>query len=204
MADKKCNIVFSGKLAQGSKPSEVLSRICTVLGLEGAEVRELFKPGAGAIIGKGLDAGTAYALREKLQSAGVICTVQDIAPAVTREPEREPRRGVEQEGRSLGEQVNSRPAPNRTGAPRTLSPDGNLRRRRNKKGPGYFPLLSRLFFWQLSPAQGGGPTRPGWHPQAPHSPPIPALPKYWRGSSTRRPWMPLRERPGAKWNYGSR
>jgi hypothetical protein len=81
VADKKFNIVFSGKLAEGSKPPEVLNSLSAALELETTQVRDLFKPGAGAIIRKDLDRGTADALFEKLQSTGAICTVKEVEPA---------------------------------------------------------------------------------------------------------------------------
>src|SRR6185369_4077651 len=85
VADKKFNIVFSGKLVEGSKPPDVLNKLGMVLGLENAQVRDLFKPGAGAIILKDLDSSTANALLGKLQGAGAICTVKEVEPAPARE-----------------------------------------------------------------------------------------------------------------------
>ncbi len=81
MADKKFNIVFSGKLVEGSNPPDVLNKLSMVLGLENAQVRDLFKPGAGAIIRNDLDGGIASALLEELEGAGAICTVKEVEPA---------------------------------------------------------------------------------------------------------------------------
>ena len=86
MADKKFNIVFSGKLVEGSNPPDVLNKLSMVLGLENAQVRDLFKPGAGAIIRNGLDGGTASSLLEELEGAGAICTVRESEPAPAQEP----------------------------------------------------------------------------------------------------------------------
>ena len=85
MADKKFNIVFSGKLVEGSKPPDVLTNLGIVLGLENDQVRDLFKPGAGAIIRKELDGSTADTLLEELRSAGAICTIKEVEPASVRE-----------------------------------------------------------------------------------------------------------------------
>src|SRR6185369_16221451 len=81
MAEKRYNIVFSGKLAEGSKPGEVLKKLCPVLGLDEAQVRELFRPGAGALIGKNLDGRSVYELRDKIQALGVICSVKETESA---------------------------------------------------------------------------------------------------------------------------
>lgn len=78
MADKRFNIVFSGKLMQGSNPAEVLAKLCTVLALEPQQVRELFKGGSGAVILKDLDGSRAYAMRDELGKAGAVCSVQEI------------------------------------------------------------------------------------------------------------------------------
>lgn len=86
MTEKKFSIVFSGKLVTGSKPPEVLSRLASVLGLEHAQVRELFKPGAGATIRDDMDGSTAYALLEQIQGTGAICTVKEEEPVPAREP----------------------------------------------------------------------------------------------------------------------
>jgi hypothetical protein len=80
VADKKFNIIFSGNLVEGSKPAEVLNKLCAVLRLEAAQTRDLFKAGAGAIIRQDLDDGAASALLDELRSAGAICTVQMVEP----------------------------------------------------------------------------------------------------------------------------
>lgn len=71
MAEKRFNVIFSGKLVEGRKPPEVLHKLGPVLGLEDTKVRELFKTGAGSVILKDLDGNKAYAMRERLQEAGV-------------------------------------------------------------------------------------------------------------------------------------
>jgi len=86
MADKRFNVVFSGRLVEGRKPLEVLAKICPVLELEQQQVRELFKGGFGAVILKDVDGTKAYAMREELREAGAICTVQEIIPPPLPEP----------------------------------------------------------------------------------------------------------------------
>ncbi len=78
MAEKRFNVIFSGKLVEGRKPPEVLHKLGPVLGLADAQVRDLFKAGAGSVILKELDGNKAYAMRDQLQEAGVICTLQEI------------------------------------------------------------------------------------------------------------------------------
>jgi len=80
MADKRFNVIFSGKLVEGRKPAEVLHKLGPVLGLEDARVRELFKSGAGSVILKDLEGNQAHTMRERLQEAGVICTLQENEP----------------------------------------------------------------------------------------------------------------------------
>jgi len=78
MAGQIFNVIFSGKLVEGTRPPEVLARLCRVLDLEDPQVRELFKGGAGAVILKDLDGRTAYDMRDRLREAGAICTVQEV------------------------------------------------------------------------------------------------------------------------------
>lgn len=80
MAGKSYNVVFSGRMAEGKTPAEILSNLCSVLKLEEHEVRELFKAGAGAIVQQDLEGQKAYGVRDNLRDAGVICTVQEIVP----------------------------------------------------------------------------------------------------------------------------
>lgn len=80
MAEKRFNVVFSGKLVEGKSHQEVLTKLCSVLGQEQQQVREIFKGGFGAIIHKELDGSKAYAMREELREAGAICTVNEILP----------------------------------------------------------------------------------------------------------------------------
>jgi len=86
MADKRFNVVFSGKLVDGKPPQEVLAKLCAVLELEQLQVRDIFKGGFGAVILKDADGSKAYALREDLRNAGAICTVQEITPPAAPEP----------------------------------------------------------------------------------------------------------------------
>lgn len=80
MAEKKFNVLFSGRLVDGVKPPEILNKLCVVLELEHSQVRELFKSGSGAVIRKDMVGSTAYAWIEKLRSAGAICTVKEVEP----------------------------------------------------------------------------------------------------------------------------
>lgn len=77
MGVKQCDIIFSGKLLAGSKPPEVLGRLSNILGLAEPQIRELFKSGSGAVIAKGLDGAKASELRDRLQAAGVVCTISE-------------------------------------------------------------------------------------------------------------------------------
>jgi hypothetical protein len=86
MAEKRYNVVFSGKLVEGRKSLEVLAKLCPVLELTEPQVRELFKVGFGAVIAHDVDGQRAYALREELREAGAVCTVQEIEPPPPQEP----------------------------------------------------------------------------------------------------------------------
>lgn len=83
MAEKRYDIVFDGKLAEGARPPEVLQRLSEVLALEEIQVRKLFKAGSGAVIRTEREAAAASALRDRLQNAGVLCTVREIEPPVS-------------------------------------------------------------------------------------------------------------------------
>lgn len=78
MTEKRYMLVFSGKLVEGRKPPEVLSKLSDVLGLGQQEVRELFKTGCGTIILNDLDTSNVYVMQEKLREAGAICSVREI------------------------------------------------------------------------------------------------------------------------------
>jgi hypothetical protein len=80
MADKRFNILFSGKLAEGIAPAEALKRLCVTLNQDEAQIRELFKAGFGAVILTDLEGQQAYAVRDKLRDAGAHCSVQEAAP----------------------------------------------------------------------------------------------------------------------------
>lgn len=160
MADKKFNIVFSGKLVEGSKPPEVLNKLCTVLKIESAQVRELFKSGAGAIIRKDLDGATAYALHEKLRECGVVCSVKEIeiAPVQTA-----PFSGMQT--------VNStRPEPRHR--PLNTRPNLHPPVMPQKQGSGMFSTAFKIIL--LAALAGGG----WWSYQTWFAPPSPAFTAY--------------------------
>jgi hypothetical protein len=83
MADKRFNIVYSGKLVEGKPPQEVLNNLCSLLEMEQKPVRELFNGGFGTVILKDLEGPGAYAMREALRNAGAVCTVQEIVAQST-------------------------------------------------------------------------------------------------------------------------
>src|SRR6185369_1565588 len=132
MTDKNFSIVFSGKLVEGCKPPEVLNKLCVVLGLDGAQVRELFKSGSGAIIRKDLDGATAYALLEKLRDAGAVCTVKEIITPPTREPA------------FSGMQTVSQPRSGQPQRPQGLKPNWQPPAVSQKQGAGMFSLVFRI------------------------------------------------------------
>ncbi len=70
MADKRFNVVFSGKLVEGAKPLEVLSKLAQLLELDEQQVRQRFKGGAGSVILNDLDGNEAYLMRDRLREAG--------------------------------------------------------------------------------------------------------------------------------------
>lgn len=160
LADKKFDVLFSGKLAEGSKPPDVLNKLCTVLGLENAMVRELFKPGAGAIIGKDLDGAAAYALREKLRDCGVISTVKEIEPAPTRET---PFSGMQSAGQPRSE---------RHQRPQDLRPSWQPPAMPQQQGSGMFSIVFKIIL--LAAVAGGG----WWAYQTWFAPPSPAFNAY--------------------------
>lgn len=84
--ERRFNVVFSGKLVEGSKPPEVLARLCALLEQDEQTVRALFKSGAGAVIREGLEGQEAYRLREDLRDAGVIIQVQEVVVEPVEEP----------------------------------------------------------------------------------------------------------------------
>lgn len=80
MDAQRYKVVFSGKLVDGAKASEVLTRLTTLLQKSEPEVRELFKAGNGAVIFDDLGGSQAYARQEDLRGIGVIASVKEIPP----------------------------------------------------------------------------------------------------------------------------
>jgi hypothetical protein len=80
MAESTFTIIFSGKMAEGNSPPEVLIKLRTILGLPDDRIREIFKPGDGAVIRADLDRDGAMALLEQLQGVGVICRMEETEP----------------------------------------------------------------------------------------------------------------------------
>jgi hypothetical protein len=162
MAEKRFNVLFSGKLVEGRKPPEVLAKLCTVLDLEPQQVRELFKGGFGAVILKDLDGPKAYEMREELREVGAICTVQEITPPPTPEP-------LPGNVRAMDPPRPERPASKQ-------SPD--LRPRwqpppiPEKSGPGIVSLIFKLIL--VAALAGGG----WWGYQEWFAPPSPAYAAY--------------------------
>ena len=160
MADKRFDIIFSGKLMEGSKPPEVLKRLCTVLGIEESRVRELFKTGAGTVVRKDLDGSTAYSLRDQLQEAGVICTLREIALAAPLETLSGSMQSVNQ---SSVEQRQK---------PQDLKPSWQPPVMPSKQGSGMFSLVLKVIF--LAAFGAGG----WWAYQSWFAPPSPAFTAY--------------------------
>lgn len=79
MADKRFNVVFSGKLVEGRQPRLVLAQLSSLINIEAEKVRELFKGGKGTVIYKDLGAQEAYRAQEDLREAGAVCSVQEIS-----------------------------------------------------------------------------------------------------------------------------
>lgn len=160
MADKKFNIVFSGKMVAGSNPPDVLNKLCTVLGLENAQVRELFKSGAGAVIRKDLDGGAAQALLEKLQGTGIICAIKEIQPPPP------------QEAPFSGMQPVNQPRSEPRLRPQDLKPKWQPPAMPQQQGPGMFSIVFKIIL--LAVIAGGG----WWAYQTWFAPPTPAFTAY--------------------------
>ena len=162
MAEKRFNVVFSGKLVEGRKPLEVLAKLCPVLELEEQQVRELFKAGFGAVIAHDVDGQRAYALREELREAGAVCIVQEIEPP----PPQEPLSGSMQTMAPPSDRLAGPPREPRPPRPSQPAPAG---------GAGIGGLLVKLVI--LAALAGGG----WWGYQtwlAPASPAFQAYEKY--------------------------
>jgi hypothetical protein len=159
MADKKFNIVFSGKLVEGSKPPEVLNKLRIILKLEDTQVRALFKSGAGSVILKELDGNKAYAVRDQLQEAGVMCTVEAIEiPSIQEKP-------------FSDMQSIASPRSEQRQRPQDLKPSWQVPVTR-QQGPGIFSLVFKIIF--LAAMACGG----WWGYQTWLAPPTPAFTAY--------------------------
>jgi hypothetical protein len=167
MAEKRYNVIFSGKLAEGIKPAEVLSNLCSVLQLEQQEVRELFKAGAGTVIRQDLEGQNAYKLRDELQEAGAICTVQDAPAQESSHPASGPAERDHPPRRSVDRNA---PAPSRQ-AQRQLSGE----RKPSPSSGGGSGIFSILFKIIVLAAIGGGGW---WGYQTWLAPPSPAYEAY--------------------------
>ena len=160
MPDKKFNVVFSGKMAAGSKPPEVLQRLRSVLGLEDAQVRELFKTGAGTVVLKELDGNQAYSKRDELKEAGVICDVREVAvPAPL-------------ESSFSDMQFISQPRPQERQRPQDLKPSWQAPVMPQQQSSGIVSLVFKVVL--LAAVAGGG----WWIYQTWFAPPTPAFSAY--------------------------
>jgi hypothetical protein len=146
MAAKRFNVVFSGKLSEGSKPPEVLAKLCTTLGLDNARVRELFKTGAGALIGTELEGNAAYALQDKLRECGAICSVKEIEHPRPTDAEFADLHAMNQQI----SQPRSEPRPRPVDTTPRWQPPATTQ----SQGSGIFSLLIKLLF--LCVIVGGG------------------------------------------------
>ncbi|HXC92893.1 MAG TPA: hypothetical protein VN652_02715, partial [Geobacteraceae bacterium] len=162
MAEKRFNVVFSGKLVEGKPPQEVLAKLCSVLGLEQLQVREIFKGGVGAVILKDVDGSKAYAMREDLRNAGAVCTVQEIIPPPAPEPRPGDLRTMEAPQQARATQRSPQEA-------RPLRPPPAVV---TKSGPGIGALLFKLTL--IAVLAGGG----WWGYQTYLAPPSPAFQAY--------------------------
>jgi len=160
MAGRKFNVVFNGKLVEGSNPPEVLSKLTTVLGMDSARVRELFKSGAGAIIGREMTGGAAYALLEKLQDCGVICAVKEIEPDPAMEIPLSDMQPISQPISNPGQQ------------PRELKPAWQPPVAAQQQGSGIFSTVIKIVL--IASVAGGG----WWGYQNWFAPPSPAFTSY--------------------------
>jgi hypothetical protein len=163
MEDKRFNVVFSGKLAQGVNPQEVLAKLCSLLKQEQPQVRDLFKGGNGAVVLKDIGVKEAYDMRDALREAGAICTVQEIIPPPAAEAPPFNQRPME-------------PPPPPSRSPRQQPPD--LRPLRPApsvqaaSGPGIGSLIFKVLV--LAALAGGG----WWGYQNYFAPPSPAFQAY--------------------------
>jgi hypothetical protein len=162
MADKRYNVVFSGKLVEDKPPQEVLAKLCSVLELEQQQVRELFKGGVGAIILKDQDSSKAYNMREDLRDAGAICTVQEIIPPKETEPAAGDMRPME-----VPRQTRSTQRPPQDTRPLRPPPAVVA-----KSGPGVGAIIFKVLL--VSALAGGG----WWGYQTYLAPPSPAFKAY--------------------------
>lgn len=168
MAEKRYSIIFNGKLTPGANPAEVLANISKLLNLEVPQVRELFKPGAGAVIRQEMEGQNAYRLRDLLQEAGVDCNMQEVA-ASTESPA--PLDGLRPGEAQPRQPDDRRPQTQRRPAQRPLPQE----RHTSPASSSASGILSMLFKLIVLAAIGGGGW---WGYQSYLAPPTPAYEAY--------------------------
>lgn len=86
MTEKRYNLVFEGKIAQGQTPAEVKKKLGAMLKLDAKGVGQIFS-GRPVIIKKEMDSQTAAKYKQAFESAGAVARVEEASGAKAAEPQ---------------------------------------------------------------------------------------------------------------------
>ncbi len=93
MAEKKYDLIFEGKVAEGQNRSAVAKNLMNLLKTDQDGVKRLFS-GEPAVIKKGMDRETAMKYKQAVNKAGALCRIEETgvppAPLPQRDMEKKP------------------------------------------------------------------------------------------------------------------
>lgn len=88
MAEKKYDLIFEGKVAEGQNRSNVAKNLMNLLKTDESGVKRLFS-GEPAVIKKGMDRETAMKYKQAVNKAGALCRIEETGDSTVSPPQKD-------------------------------------------------------------------------------------------------------------------
>ncbi|MEZ4524470.1 MAG: heavy metal-binding domain-containing protein [Desulfobacterales bacterium] len=116
MAEKKYDLIFEGKVAEGQNRSTVAKNLMNLLKTDQSGVKRLFS-GEPAVIKKGMDRETAMKYKQAVNKAGALCRIEETGAPPAPLPQKEKKQAPVQKSAVADKAIKQKQVPEKAAKP---------------------------------------------------------------------------------------